>query len=159
MKIAPTWLALCLATAAAAQDAGKFYRLDFVVKELDDNKVVSTKNYSTLASTDEKTGASIRAGTRVPYQSGGNTSYIDIGVNIDCPKIVEIDGRLVVHVNAEISSVPAGDTPANNLPVVRQNRWRSVSIIPVAKATMLQSSDDLNSKRKLQLELTATPVK
>jgi hypothetical protein len=164
MKITATLLALGLVVSAAAQDVGKFYRLDFVVKELDDNKVVSAKTYSTFATTDEKTGATVRAGTRVPYQidkpgAGSSVNYIDVGVNIDCPKLVEVDGRLVVHVTAEVSSVPAGDTAAMTLPVVRQNRWKSVSVIPVAKPVTLFSSDDLNSKRKLQLELTATPMK
>lgn len=159
--------ALFLAIPLLAQDT-KFYRLDFVVKELDEAKVVSSKKYSTFISTDESStqvrGASIRTGSKVPYQIGGpgpstQYNYADVGVNIDCLKIRELSGHLMVHVIAEISSVPAPEGPVTMAPVVRQNRWTSVATIEPAKPTTLFSSDDLNSKRKLQLELTATPVK
>jgi hypothetical protein len=45
------------------------------------------------------------------------------------------------------------------MPVTRQNQWRSAVVIPVKKPTVVFSSDDVSSKRQLQLELTATPVK
>ena len=151
-----------------AQDGTKFYRLDFALKELDENhKVVSQKNYSTFMSTDDRVkGALIRTGTKVPYQSGAGTNYnyVDVGVNIDCQKIQELNGQLVVLVSADITSIPApSGTPAESavpgMPLVRQNRWNSVAVVAIGKATTLFSSDDLNTKRKLQLELTATPIK
>ena len=165
MKMAHALIALFLAAPALAQDP-KFYRLDFVLKELDESKVLSQKAYSTFMSTDERQkGASIRSGTKVPYSTGaGNYSYVDVGVNIDCQRVQEVNGQLVVQVSAEITSVPAaGSTPGESAgpaaPVVRQNRWNSSAVIAIAKATTLFSSDDLNTKRKLQLELTATPIK
>ena len=164
MKIAHALIALCLTAPVLAQEFPKFYRLDFALKELDENKIVSLKNYSTFMSTDAKS-ALIRVGTKVPYPAGnGSYNYADVGVNIDCTRIQEINGQLLVQVNAEISSVAAGGTTSDAAVtppalVVRQNRWNSVAIIPIAKATTLFSSDDLNSKRKLQLELTAPPVK
>lgn len=172
MKIAHALMALSLAAPMLAQEGIKFYRLDFVLKELDENKVVSQKNYSTFMSADERwqKGASIRSGTKVPYQSPGvNFNYVDVGVNIDCQRLQELNGQLVVQVSADITSVPApsgvgagGTTGEGNVPgvpVVRQNRWNSVAVVAIGKATTLFSSDDLNTKRKLQLELTATPIK
>ena len=165
MKMAHALIALFLAAPVLAQDP-KFYRLDFVLKELDESKVLSQKAYFTFMSTDERQkGASIRSGTKVPYQStsGGSYNYVDVGVNIDCQRIQEVNGQLVVQVIADISIVPAASTPGESavpgFPVVRQNRWNSMAVIAIAKATTLFSSDDLNTKRKLQLELTATPVK
>lgn len=163
MKLAPFLLALSLTIPALAQDL-KFYRLDFAIKELDEAKVVSVKRYSTLISTDEReNGASIRAGSKVPYQvttpAGMQHNFVDVGVNIDCQKIKESGSQLAVQVNAEISSVPATDGPINAVPLIRQNRWRSLATVEIGKATTLYSSDDLNSTRKLQLELTATLVK
>ena len=172
-KMAHALIALSLAVPMLAQDGTKFYRLDFALKELDENhKVVSQKNYSTFMSTDDRVkGALIRTGTKVPYQSsaGTNYNYLDVGVNIDCQKIQELNGQLVVQVSADITSVPApsgvgtSGNPAESavpgMPLVRQNRWNSVAVVAIGKATTLFSSDDLNTKRKLQLELTATPIK
>ena len=165
MKMAHALIALFLAVPVLAQESPKFYRLDFVLKELDESKALSQKTYSTFMSTDERQkGALIRSGTKVPYQSGaGNYSYVDVGVNIDCQRLQEVNGQLVVQVSADITSVPAASTPGESVvpgvPVIRQNRWNAVAGIAIAKATTLFSSDDLNTKRKLQLELTATPVK
>ena len=167
MKMAHALIALFLAAPVLAQESPKFYRLDFVLKELDESKVLSQKAYSTFMSTDERQkGASIRSGTKVPYQSssGGQYNYVDVGVSIDCQRIQEVNGQLVVQVSADITSVPAAGSTAGEgavpgMPVVRQNRWNAVAVIAIAKATTLFSSDDLNTKRKLQLELTATPIK
>ncbi|MBY0503693.1 MAG: hypothetical protein K2X03_07280 [Bryobacteraceae bacterium] len=154
-------LLLAFALAAWAQDTGKFYRLDFVVKEFDDNKLVSAKTYSTFMSTDDRSrGAQIRTGNRVPYSVGPNQfQYADVGVNIDCQKLSEVGGQLVAMVQADVSSIPSGEAPPGSSPLIRQNRWNGTVVIPPAKATTLFSSDDLNAKRKMQLELTATPVK
>lgn len=164
MKMIPVLLALSLMVPAFAQEGGKFFRLDLVVKELDDNKVVNAKSYSTVVSTDEKiSGANIRMSNKVPYQTAGLASgfqYADVGVNIDCKKATELNSQLVLMLAAEVSSLQdgaSGSTP--NAPVIRQNRWNATVIVPVGKATTLFSSDDLNSKRKMQLELTATLVK
>ena len=171
MKIAHALMALSLAAPMLAQEGIKFYRLDFVVKELDDNKVVSQKAYSTSMSTDERQKAAlIRSGTKAPYQSGaGQYNYLDVGVNIDCQRIQEVNGQLVVQVSADITNLPApsgvgagsttGEGTVPGMPPVRQNRWNSVAVVAIGKATTLFSSDDLNTKRKLQLELTATPIK
>ena len=171
MKLNQAILAVGLAATAFGQEAAKFYRLDFAIKELEETKVVSTKKYFTFISTDDRTrGAQLRTGTKVAYSTGsltGGTSpvvntqfnYVDVGVNIDCQKISEVNGHLVVQVSAEISSIPATEGPLTTQPLIRQNRWSSVSVIEPAKPTTLFSSDDLNSKRKLQVELTATLVK
>ena len=156
-------LAVC-AGAALAQDV-KFYRLDFSVKELEDTKVLSTKKYTTYmgSSAENKLfarNAQIRAGSKVPYQTGPNsTNFADVGVNIDSNELREMNGQLALFVNAEISSIPAQEGPLTGFPMIRQNRWGSWVIVEPGKAVTLFSSDDLNSRRKLQLELTATLVK
>ena len=63
-KMAHALIALLLAAPVLAQEGTKFYRLDFVLKELDENKVVSQKTYSTSMSTDDRKGALIRSGTK-----------------------------------------------------------------------------------------------
>jgi len=159
MKPIALFLALCL--TASAQEAPKFFRLDFVVKEFDENKLVSAKTYSTFMSTDERQkGALIRTGNKVGYSPNpGTTNFVDVGVNIDCSRLQEVNSQLIVQVQAEVNSIPGGEILANTLPTVRTNRWNASALIPIGKVSTLFSSDDQNSKRRMQVDLTATPVK
>ena len=158
MKRIALFLTLCL--TASAQEAPKFFRLDFVVKEFDDNKPLSAKTYSTFMSTDERQkGASIRTGNKVSFSITPNTSFVDVGVNIDCHRLQEVNGQLIVQVQADVSSIPGGEILANTPALVRTNRWNASALIPIGKVSTLFSSDDQNSKRRMQIDLTATPVK
>lgn len=161
-------LALLVLTPCLAQSDKpdeKFYKLDFVAKELDGGKVTNSRTYSLLISNAITTkGGSVRVGSRLPIQSPpgtGSFQYYDLGVNIDCRPVREIGSQLALDVNAEISSVVQGsDTAAPTLPpVVRQNKWSSSALIPVGKPAVIFSSDDPSSKRTMQIEVTATPLK
>jgi hypothetical protein len=150
------------AFAQAEKDgATAFYHLDFVTKEMDDNKLVNARTYSMIIS--EKSVGNIRTGTRVPVPTnanGGQVTYLDLGVNIDCSHVQEVSGQLTLSVSADIATAvtETGGAPAL-APVIRQYKWNSSVIVPLRKATQIYSSDDLGSKRKFQLELTATPIK
>jgi hypothetical protein len=145
---------------AEKESSNGFYHLDFVAKELDDNKVINTRTYSMTVG--DKANGSMRSGSRVPSatNSDGSFSYIDLGVSIDCRDLREVSGQLVLFVSADISTAitETANTPITR-PVIRQYKWNSSVIAPLRKATQIFSSDDLGSKRKLQLELTATPIK
>jgi hypothetical protein len=139
----------------------KFFHLEFTVKEIDDGKAPNARSYSMMASTDRgllNTG-SIRTGSRVPFEAApGQIQFMELGVNIDCRAVQEIEGQLGLTVIAEISSV-ASDAGSSSKPVLRQTKWNSSVMVPMRKATVIFSSDDVTGKRKMQLELTATPVK
>ncbi len=147
-------------------EPSKFYKLEFVVKEVDGGKVLNARSYwLTVAATGERGPASIRAGTRVPIQSAAQPGvvqqYVDVGVNLDCRSIAETERGLTLEVAADISSLPAEPAPTGATgapPTVRQNRWNSWVFVPLKKPTLIFSSDDVASKRQLQLELTATPL-
>lgn len=154
-------------------EAQKFYKLEFTIKEVEAGKILNSRSYSVIAMQDATTNrVSIRAGTKVPVSVGpvnagvgGTFQFIDVGVNIDCYTKGEVDGRLSLSVNADISSAPtAGETPSQlpggaiAPPSVRQNRWVSVVTIPLRKPTLVFASDDLTSKRQMQMDITATPI-
>lgn len=161
------WLFLLLMAAGAASGqinpppAGPpaFYRLDFALKETDGGKVVSTRNYQMMVPSDDKAMSSIRSGGRVPVNSnkeGSGFTYIDVGVNIDVKRLTRLPGdELMLDVIAEASGAVDGTTPPN----VRQTRWNSTVLIPLRKSVVLFVSDDPASKRQLQLDVSATPVK
>jgi hypothetical protein len=153
-------LFVCLGAASFAQNADvKFYKLDFVIKEVEGGKTVNSRNYSTTASTDKGTAASIRTGSKIPMTQGtGGFNFIDVGVNIDARNLQEMGGELGLSVSAELSTAQPQEAPTMPV-VVRQNRWSSHLIVPLKKPTVIFSSDDLNTKRQMQLELTATPIR
>lgn len=151
----------------------KFYKLEFVVKEVEAGKVLNARSYSMTAAGGAQNAASIRAGSKVPIASGGfaqggagaqsyrQFQYVDVGVNIDCRSIAELQRDLSLYVTAEVSSVPSEAAAASvptDPPMVRQNKWSSWTVVPLKKATLIFSSDDLASKRQMQLELTVTPI-
>jgi len=107
----------------------------------------------------------IRSDQSVPYptRSGPNAEWqqVNVGVNIDCFKLEELGGQVSLSIKADISSVieshgEAGPSPS--LPIIRHNRWESAVLLAVKKPTILFSSDDPASKRKMQLLLTVTPI-
>ena len=156
------WIIAALLTAAGTcfgQTADwKFYKLDFVVKEVEGAKVLNSRAFSAVVQVDtpgmNSQSGSIRAGSKVPV----NGQYYDVGVNIDVQRVKEVQsGDLALSVSADLSSTaPEGGTPER--PVIRQNRWSSYVVVPIKKPTVIFASDDATSKHQLQLELTATPV-
>jgi len=157
-------LALATALCYGENAPPKFFKLEFVVKEVEGNRVVNSRSYSATDSTEEPGGCSIRAHTKVPYTVGNSTSEYDTGVSIDCRNLKEVTAGLALRVEASISSIP--QEPASGIqysatsspPAVRDNRWGSNVVVPIKKPTVIFSSDDFTSKHQMQLELTATPI-
>ena len=151
----------------AQQDAGKssnpatqFYRLLFTVQQVDSSgKITNNRVYSTSIA-DDHNPEQIRTGTRVPIKTNdkGEIQYLDIGVNIDCNDAHEMDGKLALGVTAEISSLAMETGNSNTTPVVRENHWQASVLVPLGKPSVIFSSDDLQGKGKVQMELTATRI-
>jgi hypothetical protein len=156
-------LTLALAGASLAQslDGTKFYKLDFVVREVEAGKPVNSRTFSTILQVQtpqrDVSPANIRAGGRVPFTTGGSTQYYELGVSIDAKDLRETQTDVSVFITSDISTI-AQDAPGNTTPITRQNRWSSTVIVPVKKPTVVFASDDISSKRQLQLEVTAIPI-
>ena len=137
-----------------------YYQLSFSVQDVgDDGKVSNNRAYKTSIATGSPEKQMIRTGDKMPIRTdntGNAFQYVDIGVSIDCANAQEVNGKLAVQVNAEISGATKGtDLPA---PLIRQNRWQANVLVPVAKPTVIFSSDHLQDKGKVQVELTATRI-
>jgi hypothetical protein len=148
----------------------KHYKTDFVVKEVDANgHVVNSRSFTTILATNSSRSTQpnqIRSGDRVPIRASlnekgdTNIQYIDIGVNIDCNQVQEMGGELGMVIRAEISSVPAGtDLNAMGDPMIRSFQWSSDVVLVPGVPTTVFSSDDVGSKAKTQVEVTATLIK
>jgi hypothetical protein len=153
----------CLAQTV---DAAKFYKLEFVVKEVEGAKVVNSRSFFITAPVEAvgqniQGGGSIRSSSRIPVVTGTSGpnqqfTYVDVGVNIDCKTLHEIQSQVQVYVSADISTNSV--EPNLPAPVVRQYRWNSLVVAQAKKPTVIYASDDANSKSQMQLELTATPI-
>jgi hypothetical protein len=160
-------LGIAFAGSALAQaDLVKFYKLDFVVKEVEGGKAVNSRSFATMLAVqapgrDQAAAATIRAGGRVPVTTGNNTTsnttYFDLGVNIDSRELREVQGDVSIFITADVSTI-AQESPGA-VPITRQNKWAGTVLLPAKKATVVFASDDMSSKRQLQLELTATPAR
>ncbi len=164
------------APPASAQDNPKpfvphYYHLVFVVKELEGGKVINSRSYSTsVSSLDHFANAnarSIRTGTQVPYEyEQGKITTQNVGVNIDCSTVVDFPGKVGLSISADISSVQKepydAAKPQTSLqgavPLIQRNTWNSQVIVTLGKPTVVFESDEVTSKRTIELELTATEI-
>lgn len=146
----------------------KAFKLSFVVRELDENgKVANSRSYDTMITTGSGRPPSIRVGSKIPIAMGQNSSghfdytYIDVGINFDISNIHMVGDRLALGISGQISSYDTSrDDPkvVNTAPkVILQNTWYCNVLAPIEHRVIF-SGDDLTSKRKLQVELTATRV-
>jgi hypothetical protein len=135
----------------------RYYRLDFVVRESDQAKVLSQRTYSLgVAAAGVAEGRdwwSLRAGTKVP--SGNN--YVDVGFNIDV-RPEDAGGALQLRLKADLSSL-APDAANVNLPPIRQMRVEEAVLVPINKPTVVFNAEDPSSKHQFQIEVTAVPQK
>jgi hypothetical protein len=166
-------------TSAKTPNVSHFYHLVFVVKELEAGRIINSRSYAmSIAKVENSISTpfnsnastrSIRTGTRIPVEyETGKVSYVDVGVNIDCKNVVDFGSSLGMDVSADISSIQNDSaidhsrtqTPiTNNNPMIQQNKWNSQVSVVLGKPTVLFSSDEVTSKRTLELELTATEIK
>jgi hypothetical protein len=143
-----------------AEIATHYYRLSYSIQEVGETgKVTNSRAYATSIATGPGQTAQIRTGDKVPMvtDNKGEVQYIDVGVSIDCTRAQEVDGKLSVQITADISNTTKGNVPPA-LPLIRANRWSANVLVPIAKPTIIFSSDNLQDKGKLQVELTATRI-
>ncbi len=141
------------------------YRLNFVIKELDDGKVVNTRVYSMIldssAQGGPQTSGEIKAGSRVPLNGEKGVTYMDIGVNLWARLTVKQSGTLILANNTEVSSLAAPDMARSDGPgpLVRSMRANTTCEVPIGKPVVLNEFDDPISKHRFQLEVTVNKMK
>jgi len=150
----------------AVKEPEHYYRLNFTLEEMNDaGKVANSRSYFATIVTGRGATQQIRTGSRIPIATGthdGSTQfqYVDVGVSVDVRQVKEVGDKLGFSLTAEVSSLaPQANATAGtvgNDPVIRQNKWDSTVLIPIGKPTVVFSSDDLDDRGKLQVELTAT---
>src|SRR5438552_9793732 len=93
-------------------DATKFYKMEFVVKEVEGAKVVNSRSFFMTVPVEApgqnilQGGGSIRTSSRVPTVTGNSSqyTYLDVGVNIDCKTLHELQSEVSAYISADIST-------------------------------------------------------
>ena len=85
--------------------------------------------------------------------------FVEVGVGIDCSSVELIGDRLSLRVAASVDSIASTEEKNVRQPVIRNNRWDAVVIVPLKRPTIIFSSDDPFSSQKMQLQLTVTPLR
>jgi hypothetical protein len=150
------------ATVVREGAARSAYRLDFKVYEIENGKRTNERAYTMMASVPGR-WSHVNVGTRVPVATapGEKSQYLNVGVELRC-QLEEQAGKLFAHVRMELSSFAlpeqSAGTSGSNLPVLRNTTSEVETGITPGKPQIVASADDVNSKKKLQLELTATRI-
>jgi hypothetical protein len=158
--------------ADAAKPPAHFYRLDYVLEELDSaGKPVNSRSFSTIVSTAGSRSGQFVVGTKVPIVTGTQNSkenpnailtefqYLDVGVKITARDIHEDGNHLTFDLRAEVSSLAAPTLLGGvSEPVLRENVWNGDVLIPIGKPTVAFKSDSLENKGSMQVEVTATAM-
>src|SRR5215470_5858633 len=127
MRRSCVWLAMLVIVmglfpmAARAEeeksDNWRFYKLDFVVRELEGGKSISTRNYTLMTKSGD--WQQLRVGTRVPITvEDKKIQYQDIGLSVDC-RILEGARNTSLVAKAEISSFANPDGALSGTPLMR----------------------------------------
>ncbi|MGZ4889653.1 MAG: hypothetical protein ACXWBH_10760 [Candidatus Angelobacter sp.] len=146
-----------------------FFKLAFVLYEVDDGKRTNQRDYMMIGRTDNQP-SSIRVATKVPiytYEKAGDKAYtyIDAGLSIRCFLKEQVDSVVQLHCDIEMSSFVRPEQIASTTgnagpaaPVVRTTRTDSWALLTLGKPAILNTVDDINSAKRMQIEVTATKV-
>lgn len=173
-RVLQSLLALTLVAAGVAQEPStkkessdtrpqqKIYKVNFLIYELEDGKRINERSYSLPVKTQEGRPSTIKVGDRLPIMAKeGQTQYFDVGLSIDC-NVNEQADKVIVSSNIEISSIISPEQAGTEVPhaggnpVVRRVWQYFMALVTPGKPTLVTSIDDINSKKRLQVEVTAT---
>lgn len=172
-KLISIWIVVLAAiTAACAQDSSQkrdaptpppkaAYRLDFKIYEIEDGKRSNQREYTMIAATRER-ASSIRVGTRVPitYEEKKMT-YTNVGLDLSCRLYMDegkVWGGFDITLDGFALPDQAPDASRGVNPILRNTHSNVDTPIVPGKPTILASIDDVNSKKRLIVEVTATKI-
>lgn len=140
------------------------YKMAFSIYELQDGKKINQRNYSLLVEANDRGANTLKIGTKVPIDAGnGGITYADVGFELRCSAAEALDNKLAVSVDMTVTNfaIPEQNTDprtAGSRPVLRGVTQRVSAVVNPGKPQILTSMDDVNSTKRMQVELTATKL-
>lgn len=145
--------------APRAERPRSTFRLDYVLYEVEGGKRTNERTYSMTVN--EGSHGQLRSGSRVPISLGdGGIQYQDVGLKIS-GRVLEREGDLTLDSEVELSTfaIPEQATETRGNPILRTVS-QSLSTRPaLGKPAVLSTLDDLNGRKRLQVEVAVTRLK
>ena len=140
------------------------YKMAFSIYELQDGKKINQRDYSLLVEANDRGANTLKIGTKVPIDTGKDAyTYTDVGFELRCSAAETVNNKLAVSVDMSVSNfaIPGQNTDprtGESRPVLRAVTQRISAVVNPGKPQILTSMDDVNSTKRMQVELTATKV-
>lgn len=148
-------------TSAAESSPKSAYRLEFKIFELENGKRINERDFTLMTNAEHNaTPSSLRIGTRVPISSPGEKpNYLDVGVNIWTnlrPQAEKLAGSIRMEVTSLVPPEQGTEQRSASPPVLRNSSFNLETVLVPGKPQLLSSIDDVNSKKRVQVEVVAT---
>jgi hypothetical protein len=140
------------------------YKVAMSIYELQDGKRINQRDYSLLVVADDHSGNRLKIGTKTPLSvDSDKITYADVGFEMECSLVEASNNRVVLRFDLNISSfaIPEQNTDprtAGLRPVLRGVTQRFRAALTPGKPQIVTSVDDVNSNKRMQVEVTATKV-
>ncbi|MGB8131045.1 MAG: hypothetical protein WCG81_14740 [Candidatus Angelobacter sp.] len=150
--------------AVVKEAAVPTYKMAFSIYELQDGKKINQRDYSLLVEANGHGANTLKIGTKVPIDTGKDSyTYTDVGFELRCSAAETVNNKLGVSVDLSVSNfaIPQQNTDprtGGGRPVLRAVTQRVSAVVNPGKPQILTSMDDVNSTKRMQVELTATKV-
>jgi hypothetical protein len=132
-----------------------FYRLDFVIREMDGEKIVDTRNYSMWVQVEmQKT---VKAVSEVRVPAGSSVNIKTIGVSISC-YVSETDSLPWISMNASITDMMPPEK-TGDAPLFRNIGIESMALLSPGKSVTVSKVEDPITKHRFQVDVTGTKLK
>jgi hypothetical protein len=142
-----------------------FYRVEYVLREVETGKVTNTRNYVLTVDSTPRGSGSIRVGNKIPLATGKEPirqiQYQDIGMSIDCTLLSELESDIRIFTTLDVTSLATSEEMKGEptLPVIRNLRLRATTKAILGKAVPVGSVDDMGTIRRYEVDVTVTRVK
>jgi len=140
------------------------YKVAMSIYELQDGKRINQRDYSLLVVADDRSGNRLKIGTKTPLSvDSDKITYADVGFEMECSLVEASNNKVVLRFDLNISSfaIPEQNTDprtAGLRPVLRGVTQRTRAALTPGKPQIVTSVDDVNSNKRMQVEVTATKI-
>ena len=140
------------------------YKMAFSIYELQEGKKINQRDYSLLVEANGRGANTLKIGTKVPIDAGnGGITYADVGFEMRCSADEALNNKLEVSLDMTVTNfaIPEQNSDprtAGSRPVLRGVTQRVSAVVNPGKPQILTTMDDVNSNKRMQVELTATKV-
>ncbi len=150
---------------AESRPIESFYKLAIAMYEVENGKRINQRDYSMIGRTNSVPPARISVNTRVPVSTDTKQlQYIDAGLTLNCSLKEQAGGKLQAQCDANISNfvrpdqLPESHTTGVTAPVLRITNTTTWALLTPGKPVVIASVDDVNSAKRMQIEVMATKL-